>query len=361
MLIAAPLYLSGRAYPLAPVFERLPAVPVPIDRVLLGVLVLALAGVAVAPRPRSLAWAALALSAVLAVGDQSRWQPWFYQYVLMLAALALARSAAETLAAWRFVLVALYVWSGLQKLNVTFATRLFPWMLEPLTGPRSGDPGPLLIAAGVAAALVETAIGLSLLSVRLRNAGVVAAVLTHGFVLGLLGPLGHGQNYVIWPWNVALATFAVILFWRADEPPRSIAVPRRAGVHAAAVILAGVLPAASFVGWWDAYLSGALYSGNIPAGLVAMNAPTLERLPPEARRHVETAGDKRVLDLWEWSTAELRAPSYPEPRVFRRIGAELCRRANDPTDLVLVIFHRPAAIGGGREITRDDCAALVRR
>jgi hypothetical protein len=361
LLLAAPLYLSGRAYPLAPVLGALPPVPPPLDRLLLGALVLALAGVAFAPWPRAWAWAALGLGGALALGDQSRWQPWFYQYVLMLGALVLARSKAETLAGWRLVLVALYVWSGVQKLNVTFVTKVFPWMLEPLAGAPSAEAGPAVIAAGLAVAAFEIAIGLALLRRRTRRAAVVAAVATHGLVLALLGPLGHGQNAVVWPWNVALAALAVLLFWRADDPAPAILAPTGSVPRAALLVLVGILPAASFAGWWDGYLSGALYSGNIRAAVVVMGEATAARLPAEMRSHVRTTGPGiRVLDLWEWSVAELRAPSYPEVRVFRRVGAELCRAADAPPDLLLVVFGRPAALTGAREVRREDCAALGR-
>src|SRR5205809_971107 len=88
-----------------------------------------------APRPRRWwAVAATVLALILAADDQSRWQPWFYQYVTMLAALAVARDVGDTLAAWRAVLVGLYLWSGIQKLNATFMTQLFPWLMEPLAG-----------------------------------------------------------------------------------------------------------------------------------------------------------------------------------------------------------------------------------
>ena len=334
--------------------------PAPLDGVLLGALVVAAGGLAIAPRPRAWAGAALALTVVLVLGDQSRWQPWLYQYALMVAALALARSTTETLTAWRLVLVALYVWGGIQKLNVTFVTKLFPWMLEPLAGPRSG-PGPVVIGAGVAVALVEVAIGVALLFPRTRKTGVVAAVATHALVLALLGPLGHGQNHVVWPWNLALAALAVVLFWRDDEPARRIVVPRRIGLQAALVVLVGILPAASFRGWWDAYLSGALYSGNIPAGFIVMSDTSPGRLPAEVRRYVKTTSDGlHLLDLWEWSVAELRAPSYPEPRVLRRVAAAVCRQAGMPPDVLLVVLGRPGVLSGRRDVSRHDCAALVR-
>ena len=67
-----------------------------------------------------------------------------------------------------------------------------------------------------------------------------------------------------------------------------------------------------------------------------------------------------VLDVWEWSMDELAVPSYPEDRVFRAVARDVCRLADDPADVVLVVFGQPGMLTGQREITRSDCAALGR-
>jgi hypothetical protein len=362
LLLAPRLFLAARAYPRAPVLDGWPALPAPLDLVVLGALLAALGGVALAPRPRWWAAGATALALLLAVDDQSRWQPWFYQYVAMVAALAFARETADTLAAWRAVLVGLYLWSGIQKLNATFMAHLFPWLVEPLAGllPPGLQRG--LLAGWVVVPAVEIAIAIGLLVPRLRNAAVVAAIATHAVVLALLGPLGHGSNAVVWPWNAAMAALAALLFWNAGHPAPPVLVPRRPGAHAAALVLFGVLPVLSFAGRWDAYLSGALYSGNVQAAALSVSDAVSARLPDPARRHVaRNRMGANVLDVWEWSMGELAVPSYPEDRVFRAVARGVCRLAADPADVVLVVFGRPRALTGRRETSRRDCAALGRR
>jgi hypothetical protein len=194
---------------------------------------------------------------------------------------------------------------------------------------------------------------------RLRNAAVVGAIATHVVVLGLLGPLAHRTNAVVWPWNAAMAALAAVLFWKSGHAASHVLVPRRLGAHAAALALFGVLPALSFSGHWDAYLSGALYSGNIKAAAISVTDAVATRLPDPARRHVaRNRMGANVLDVWEWSMEELAVPSYPEDRVFRAVARDVCRLAADPADVVLVVFGRPGALTGHREITRRDCAAL---
>jgi hypothetical protein len=363
LLLAPRLFLATRSYPRAPVLDGWPLLAPAFDMVVLGALLAALCGVALAPRPRWWAAAATVLAVALAVEDQSRWQPWFYQYTIMLAALAVARDADDTIAAWRAVLVGLYLWGGIQKLNSTFMTNLFPWLMEPLTRVLPAGLDGILLGGWMVVPLLEIAVAVGLLVARLRNAAVVAAITIHVVVLGLLGPLGHGTNAVVWPWNAALGALAALLFWNggADAGLDGL-VPRRLRAHAAALVLFLVLPALSFAGRWDAYLSGALYSGNLKVAALAVTDDVAARLPEAARRHVaRNRAGANVLDVWEWSMGELAVPSYPEDRVFRAVARDVCRLAGDPADVVLVVFGQPETLTGRRDITRRDCAALARR
>jgi hypothetical protein len=339
-----------------PVLDGWPLLQPPLDAIAVGALLAALCGVAFAPRPRW--WAAAAT--VLALEDQSRWQPWFYQYVAMLGVLAVARDPGDTLAAWRVVLVGLYLWSGIQKLNVTFMTRLFPWLVEPVAAVLPAGAQQFLATCWMVVPVMEVAVALGLLVPRLRNAAVIAAIATHVVVFGLLGPLAHGTNTVIWPWNGAMAALVALLFWNArGASALDMIVPRRIGAHAVMLALFVALPVLSFAGRWDSYLSGGLYSGNIKVGALSITDRVVARLPDAARSHVISHRvGANMLDLYEWSMGELSVPSYAEDRVFRAAARDVCRLADAPGDVVLVVFGRPGLLSGQREITRSDCTAL---
>jgi hypothetical protein len=359
LLLAPYLFVSARSYPRAPVLDAWPLLPLPLDVVVLVGLGGALVGVALAPQPRWWAAAAGGLVLILAADDQSRWQPWFFQYGLMIGGLALARDTEDALAAWRTVLIGLYFWSGVQKLNATFMTHLFPWLVEPLTSLLPGAMSRLVLAGWMVVPLTEIVVAVGLAIPRLRNAAVVGAVTTHVVVLALLGPFAHRTNAVVWPWNVAMAALAVLLFWNEGRGGLDMLVPRRLGAQAGALVLVGFMPLLSFTGHWDAYLSGALYSGNIEAAVIGLPEAAVARLPDAARRHVvRNRAGASVLDVHEWSMDELGVPPYPEDRVFRAVAREVCRRAGDPAGIVLVIFGRPSLLAGHREIARHDCLAL---
>src|ERR1700733_9955673 len=73
------LWLSSRLYPLTPVWLFLRPLGSPGDRILFFATIALLIGSLVRPR-RPLLAASCVLLVLLALQDQSRWQPWFYQY-----------------------------------------------------------------------------------------------------------------------------------------------------------------------------------------------------------------------------------------------------------------------------------------
>ncbi len=134
----------------------------------------------------------------------------------------------------------------------------------------------------MAVPVTEIAVAVGLAVPRLRHAAVVGAITTHVVVLALLGPLGHRTNAVVWPWNAALAALAALLFWNEGRAAGHVLVPRRLGAHTGALLVFGLVPLLSFSGLWDAYLSGALYSGNVEAAVIGIPEAVVARLPDAA-------------------------------------------------------------------------------
>ena len=158
VLISGPLWRTDRGYP------RVPALgiwspPAPFD-LLWVALFLAVAGWLAARGPGRAAVAILiALAAWWCAADQSRLQPWFWQYVWMLAILGLRSpddeaSARRALGACALIVAGTYFWSGLQKFNGGFVYDTFPWLTAPFTGGRP-TTGPKLAAVGWLSGPVE--------------------------------------------------------------------------------------------------------------------------------------------------------------------------------------------------------------
>src|SRR6202161_2693204 len=77
------LWLSSRLYPLTPVWSFVRPLRSPVDYIVFFALIALLVAACAAPR-RKILTAVFILLAVLAFQDQSRWQPWFYQYTFIL-------------------------------------------------------------------------------------------------------------------------------------------------------------------------------------------------------------------------------------------------------------------------------------
>ncbi len=356
LLLSPRLWLSTRTYPLTPAADLWPGIPYPLDHVWYIALLGLLGAVLVVPRPRRLLVAFLVLGGLLALGDQSRWQPWAYQYFLIGIALAAypwqdaeknPEQAAASLNACRVIVAGTYFWSGVQKFNWSFLYEGFPWLLQPFVSPTE-TVQPWLAAGGLAAALVEMGLGIGLLVRPLRTAAIVGVCAMHFFILLCLGPLGHNFNRVVWPWNLVMPLFTLILFARSGPLGSAGMLRPHRAVHVMALLLLGVMPALSFVGLWNHYLSAALYSGNTLQGFVYVRASAAEQLPAQLRRGV-VQGDVYVVNVMDWSMDELQVPDYPSLRVYRNIARLYLRQVPQPGEVILAIGEEPDIWTGERK------------
>jgi hypothetical protein len=409
---SAKLWLSARWYPLTPISAALPSIPPPIDLGLFLLLLLLAALVVVS----SARWAILALvglTGFLSLWDQSRWQPWVYQYTFMLAALALVPRAAfgqprapVALDTCRVIIVSLYVWSGLQKLNAGFVLEVVPYLSGALVARSPESVTMVSYALGLSIAVFEAAIGVGLLTRRCRQGAVLGAVLMHLGIIVALGPWGRDWNRVILPWNAAMIGIVVILFWRIGAvrardilwparavsslgasgaggvstgrrprtPPAAAAssasramatvLPRKAGgglmFHAIAVVLFAVTPLLSLADAWDSYLSWSLYSGNTRRADIVITEGARQAIPQEIRRYIEPAiPDWYVLAFETWSVGELNVPPYPETRVFLNVARGLCAYAGKPAGVWLRISEKPDRLTGARATKTYRCSELI--
>ncbi len=349
LALSPKLWLSERVYPLTPVRAVLRPIPAPLDYILYGAMLAMLVAIALVQRPAKLIGAFVALAVAVAAFDQSRWQPWFYQYLVMLIAVGLRKQALDVC---RLVMVCTYFWSGLQKANLEFVHNVFPFMMGSWAG---------VVPAwiGFVAPLVEVAIGVGLLTRRFRTYAIYGGIAMHGFILLAIGPLGSNSNSVVWPWNIAMICFLLILFWNEPElSAREILWPRIV-YQGVVLVLFGILPALSFFNLWDGYLSSALYSGVRNTGVVYVSDALKGRLPKEIVAHVypSNKAGTGILILRDWSMGELNAGIYAEPRVYKSLGRYICSYTGDASEMKLWIKQTNVLFSADRQESYD-CAAL---
>ena len=361
-LISWKLWLSSRLFPLAPVSNSLPENAYPFDYIWLLSLFALLAVISFLPRSRKIIVVFVSLAALLSLWDQTRWQPWFYQYLFMLAAIGIltwrkseSSRNRTALDVCRLIVSATYFWTGFQKLNITFVRETWPDMAAFLPGfwqsVAQRVPSFLILVIP----LVEILIGFGLLSRQFRNRTVLLATATHAAILILL--FLTGENVVVWPWNVAMVLFVWILFWDDKEATAWRIAAGRNPFHFLVLLLFAILPSLSLVGLWDSFLSSSIYSGNTYQAAIYLGPTLLARLPAPIHPHVWQKSEPFFLDINRWAYAELRVPVYPEPRVFRQVAKRICKYA-DGERLSLWIKQKPHPFTGSFGSEYYDCEAL---
>ena len=367
---------AGRTFPRVPIVNSLPPFILANDYLLSVLLLVALILSLASKRPTRYLLAIVTLTALLVLFDLTRLQPWVYQYVVMLAVLACWQSRSADLAGPalsgviltlnQLVIAALYFWSGAQKLNWSFGHEVLPGMLSDARIHLPTTFAAYLSAVAVVVAAGEALLGVGLLIRQTRHASVVLALIMHFLVLVLL--LAARRNSVVWPWNAGMMVMLVLLFWRCDHVLLRRDLWRWPGRgllnHSPRVvfIVCAVMPVLSLFGWWDMYLSAALYSGNTPVGVVRISEQVRARLPVPAQQQVfTTQHGQLMLPFYEWSLAELNVPPYPEVRVYRQLARQVCVYGEDQNEIELIVKERPALIDGSYAVRRSDCAELSAR
>jgi predicted DCC family thiol-disulfide oxidoreductase YuxK len=345
LLMSSRLWIGPRSYPLAPVLDMFGSSIRLSDYVLFAALFPLAGMILVSAQPRKFIGAFLAIVAVFCALDATRWQPWVFQYSLVLMTLALfswnsedAGGRQRALNIVRLIIAGTYVFSGLQKINAEFVQFVFPEFVEPITKAVPAAAYPLYLL-GMATPLVQVAFGVGLLTRKYRRISLVLAVAMHVFILALIGPLGDNWNSIVWPWTAAMAAFDLLLFTGRDPfTLREVLWTKRYPYHAAVLGLVAILPFLSFVNLWDSYLSAALYSGNVTEGFIYVSDAGRESLPEDIRRHMTQASPgTSELDLLRWGIEDLNVTPYPETRVYKTVARAVCGRLADPMQLILLV------------------------
>ncbi len=350
------LWIGPRSYPMAPLLQLVPPIEGHLAQGLYAALfVLAIAACAV----RDARWPIggfLGVIMIFCLADQTRWQPWVFQYGVLLAVAALGPGTDEAagqeraLNTARLIIAFTYIFSGLQKINLNFVENDFAWVITPITD-RLPSLGSFLGAFGFIVPFIQVAFGAGLLTRRFRRVSLVAAVAMHAFILAMFGPLGLNWNNVIWPWTAAMVVFDLLLFSGGQTFSwKDVLWNARGRRHTVSVLLFAVLPVLSFFNLWDSYLSSALYSGNLTEAQIYLSDAGAASLTREIKSHlVHTSADTNVLNIQRWAIEELNVTPYAETRVFKTIARSVCDGMPDRNQLVLIVreqrmfFSRPEA------------------
>ncbi len=291
----------------------------------------------------------LVLILFLTLQDQSRWQPWVYQYTLMLLPLFVARSERArrgALGLLQFIVVMVYLWGGIHKCQGGWLSVWENSLIAPLlsdTGERLIDVS--LVGFGYAVPAIEILMALGLLFKRWRNYSVILITVTHLTILMLLGPVkGSISNSVVWPWNGVMIGMVFLLFWQQEGFMLEAFKPKTLIPLSALVVgLMTVAPILFYFGLWDRYLSFSLYAGQQKRFLVQVPAEALDHIPDAWRPYLvdpEAKDGHQVFSPGSWSSKELNVPLISEWRILRAFSETLCGEGLAGAEIRFYVDHR---------------------
>jgi hypothetical protein len=147
----------------------------------------------------------------------------------------------------------------------------------------------------------------------------------HLFIFLLLGPLGFSGYTVLWPWNMAMILFLYFLFLKNNGG--MIVFPSTTkGWNKLVLICWGILPALSFLGYWDKNLSSNLFSANLPGMIICIKDTSackqLQRFCYK-KDTPNTCNGQAKIDIQTWARVETNVSVYPEIRVYKIIQEKL--------------------------------------
>jgi predicted DCC family thiol-disulfide oxidoreductase YuxK len=345
IILTEKLWMANRSFPLVPIFPFIPMQPAFADYYIFFALLLLLITITLLPNPRKVILVFTCLCALLFCFDINRLQSFNYQFFFMLIALGLfswnykdIAKARVVLNSCQLIIICIYFWGGLQKLNLAFLLISFPWFIEPITKLLPEGANHILFLTGVIVPFFEAGLGLGLLFKRIRQYAVIAATALHLMILYNLGPLGHNYAFSIWPWNIDMVLLLFILFWKDDASWKEILWNKNFAFQKVILILFGFLPLFSFFNAWDSYLSFSMYAGNTNYASIVFTGNNVQSLPYKISRYtIKGPNNTTVLNIPAWAYDDFNVLAYPETRVYKDVGKYVCKSVTDKSGVELYI------------------------
>ncbi|RZK10651.1 MAG: hypothetical protein EOO46_09920 [Flavobacterium sp.] len=319
-IISYKVWLADRYFPVAPTFDFL-SLPNELHLFLFVISLLGITSVFFFPTKRILLISVVIIEILSCLLDYMRWQPWEYQYLLTLLFFLFSKDRKQFLLLLAFLMSVTYLFSGIHKFSGSFLYTFWDRIIlhQLLDLPYSIIQNPVVHYSGLFLSSIEVFIGIGILFSRYRRYVCIIAILMHLFIATLYGPLGLNHNIIIFPWNLAMIALVWILLYKGEQINFSISFFKNK-LNIIVLLLVGVMPALSFIGKWDDYLSFNLYSGNTRTLTICVNNVQENHELEKYRSRLKSnrfCNDAYIINTTTWALDELKVPVYPEERVFK--------------------------------------------
>ncbi len=341
-LFSYKLWHVDRLFPVIPPFEFLDNIP---NFVHLALFFIALSGIAFVgffPKIKVILGLTIIIEISSCLLDQSRWQPWEYQYLLtFLFFFFYYREPKQFINYFSFLLIATYAFSGLHKLNGGFLYTVWERMiLDRFMGFDANQIQNIFIHyAGLALPIFEILAALGLLFSKNKRLFALLLIGMHIFILIFLSPIGLNYNSIVWPWNVLMIFYLFILFFN-----HSTSISFRnllSGFNIIPFTLIAILPIFSFFGLYDNYLSFNLYSGKLQSFRICVEEQKVDDdFKPFLSKNRFYCDSKASISVDDWAMKEMNVALYPEERIYLKIRKKW-RKKYPNSEAEFVIYQYP--------------------
>lgn len=328
MLYAPKLWLTTKIFPVIPLFDWIPIPTKPFDYMLAGIFFVSQI-VYIFFNKRWLGWFIVLLYVFLALIDQNRLQPYFYQSFLTILAIVIfpeKTQSKKVLYTIILIFFATYFWSGVQKANDAFYIQ---W-LSALNKHFSFLPQWFLVSFTYAVPWLEALMGIFLLFNTTRKFGVLFILSMHAIIVSLLFYLGYGYNVV--PWNIQNMLSVVILFWTLKTNKISdffLAIFDKQ--RALILFITIILPLShSLFGFYDNLLSFHFFTADLNYYNVFLDKDLEKKLPNHIQKFYRYHEGKTYINMNEWAQYDNKVLFYPEDRIIKYMDNYLRSFATNP-------------------------------
>jgi hypothetical protein len=315
--------------------------PLALDHALAWALVLSWLGVLAATvlQMPSLIRASSIISILSLTGcillDQHRLQVWAWEFLWLQVFLTFGQPQAALLSS-RLLVVGIYFYSAVSKLDAGFVQTQGPWLWQGLSramGLASIPWGAKASSLYLAFPLGELLVAGALVLRRSRRWGIGLSVGMHIILLLALGPWGWQQRPGVLLWNLFFLGSVPLLFWRTEpfEPEVTAGSPQSRKLLSnefclLAAIALGIWPALEGIQLCDHWPAWAVYSSRPEIVRIDIRENDVSRLPNSLHPHVgpaEALSDWRPVSIDQWSFEERGCPIYPQGRYRLAIARTL--------------------------------------
>ena len=350
---------NERDYPLIPYFSFLPiAFNKTIDTFLIFLTFVSFIFLIWKPKEKKYLLLFFIPSLLLILEDTIRLQPWFYLHLVMIGIVTFEKqlSKENVFRFLQWMVIAIYFYGGINKLNIAFAWEIFPWFTQHLgigeayfLGMDNLNTFPLPFQNSIAFILpaFEITTAILLLIPRFRLIGISVVFFLHLVSLYAIGPWGHNWNEIVWPWNIEMPILTFLLFYKLENITAKNylieqfrVVKTKTGILI--LILFFVLPSLTFTGIWDKALSLHLYSGNSDEMEFYFDGYEDNLVNTSLAEHLylDTTDMKSAMRVEYWAIEQTGVPMYNSKKYFKKVGKYLCDCLEHPENGGIRIFTR---------------------